>query len=253
MKFKISAIILIFAAIASGWWWKTKDEPQSGAPPYGEEESDAPEMDRFAWLNNWKRPEGPPKVGLQVGHWKNEELPEELSRLRGSTGATGGGKSEWEVTLAIAENTAEILRAKGVMVDILPATVPSGYWADLFVALHADGSKDRSKSGYKIARSWRDISGKADELADFLDTSYQQATGLDRDPNVTRNMRGYYAFAWWRYEHAVHPMTAAVIVETGFLTNAADRQLLISRPQIPAGALARGMFTFLRSEGLIKD
>src|SRR3989338_3564472 len=48
MKFKISAIILIFAAIASGWWWKTKDEPQSGAPPYGEEESDAPEMDRFA-------------------------------------------------------------------------------------------------------------------------------------------------------------------------------------------------------------
>src|SRR3989338_2508894 len=69
----------------------------SGAPPYGESEGETPSLDPYAWLRNWNRPAGPPKVGLQAGHWKNDELPEEFGRLRGSTGSAGGGRSEWEV------------------------------------------------------------------------------------------------------------------------------------------------------------
>jgi N-acetylmuramoyl-L-alanine amidase len=64
-------------------------------------------------------------VGLQAGHWLNEEKPAELGRLQ--PGATGGGKQEWEVNLAIVERTKALLEAAGVEVDLLPTTVPMRY------------------------------------------------------------------------------------------------------------------------------
>src|SRR5262245_15422224 len=39
-------------------------------------------------------PPGQPRVGLQAGHWRNEEVPPELGRLQG--GSFGGGKQEWQ-------------------------------------------------------------------------------------------------------------------------------------------------------------
>ncbi len=228
-------------------------QPQiSGAPPYGEPETAAPENAPFSWIQNWMRPDGPAKVGLQVGHWKNEELPEELDRLIGNTGSSGGGKTEVQVNLEIAEKVAAILRTKGVTVDILPATVPKGYVADAFIAIHADGSTDRNVSGFKIASPWRDYTGKAQTLRLLLTKEYGEATKLAEDPNITRNMRGYYAFAWWRYEHAIHPMTPAVIVETGFLTNASDRKIIVSNQELPATSLATGIETFLRLQGVLE-
>lgn len=225
----------------------------TGAPPDGELEEESPLLGRLSWLENWQRPEGPPKVALQVGHWKNDELPEELEKLKVSGGSSGGGKSEWEVNLPIVEETAKILEQKGIEVDILPATVPPLYWADVFIAIHADGSTDTSKSGFKIAAPWRDYTGKAPDLVDYLESSYQEATSLPKDQNITRNMRGYYAFSWWRYEHAIHPMTTAVIIETGFLTNPSDRSLLINKPEIPAHGIAEGIHSYLINEGLLDE
>lgn len=224
----------------------------SGAPPYGAPESEAPEEDEFAWLANWTRPEGPPRVGLQVGHWENDELPDELERLKGNTGSSGRGKWEWEVNLAIAERAKERLIEKGIVVDILPATVPPSYWADVFIAIHADGSTDRSKSGYKFAYPWRDFTRKAGKLVSFLEEAYGPATGLAKDINISRNMRGYYAFSWWRYEHAVHPMTTSAIAETGFLTNSGDSKLLVKTPDISANGLAEGVANYLEAEGLLQ-
>jgi N-acetylmuramoyl-L-alanine amidase len=66
-------------------------------------------------------------------------------------------------------------------------------------------------------------------------------------------MRGYYAFAWWRYDHAVHPMTPAVILETGFLTTAADRKIIVEQPELSAQGLANGIIIFLEGENLIID
>lgn len=222
-----------------------------GAPPYMIEDLEPPSADEYVWLRDWKRPEGPASVGLQVGHWKNEELPDELERLRGSTGSAGGGKSEWEVNLSIAEATAEILENHGVDVEILPATIPPKFWADAFIAIHADGSTDPAKSGYKVASPRRDFSGKAASLVSSIESTYENQTGLIRDPNVTPNMRGYYAFAWWRYDHAVHPMSASAIVETGFLTNPSDRRLIVNNPQAAAQGLAEGILDFLESESLL--
>lgn len=206
---------------------------------------------RFPELADWKRPEGPQRIALQAGHWKNSELPDEFKRLREEGGGTsGGGRKEWEVNLAIARETKEILEEEGFEVEILPATIPPSYWADVFVAIHADGSSDLATSGFKVASSWRDFTGKADGLVSLLEEEYAKSTDMNLDSNVTRNMRGYYAFSWWRYEHALHPMTTAVIIETGFLTNLHDRQMLINTPQKPAQAIADTIVMFLTEEGL---
>lgn len=219
----------------------------------GDMQSEVPYVDPNDWTKTWKRPDVPPTVGLQVGHWKNSELPEELSDLIGNTGASGGGSTELEANLGIAHATAAILEAKGVHVDILPATVPQDYWADAFIAIHADGSKNTTISGFKMAGPWQDITGKSDDLVSTLENEYATDTKLPKDPNITANMRGYYAFAWWRLDHAIHPMTTAAIVETGFISNPHDRELLINQPQIPAHALAQGIMTYLQSQGLIES
>ncbi len=224
----------------------------TGAPPYdAEEDSGDLDLSDYGEFINWKRPDGPAKVALQVGHWKTEEVPEELERLRGNTGASGGGKSEWEVNMAIAEATAEVLKSKGIAVEILPATVPPDYWADVIVSIHADGNEDSSKSGFKAAVPRRDMTGKAEKLLELVEDNYQKATNLSKDPNVTRNMRGYYAFRWWRYEHTIHPMTTAIILEIGFLTNPSDRRLIVDKPEISAKGLADGIIEYLTSEKLI--
>jgi len=225
----------------------------TGAPPYAEADLDPPQDDGLGWIKNWQRPEGPARVGLQVGHWKNSDMPEELQRLEGNTGTSGGGRWEWEVNLDVAVRTKDILESRGVKVDILPATVPPAYLADVFLAIHADGSVDRTKSGYKFANPRRDYTGKGERLLESLEQAYSESTGLAEDPNVTRNMRGYYAFAWWRYEHAVHPMTVAAIAETGFLTSPSDQRLLIGKPEIVAGALAEGIWNYLAAEGLVDN
>jgi N-acetylmuramoyl-L-alanine amidase len=50
-------------------------------------------------------------------------------------------------------------------------------------------------------------------------------------------MQNYYAFNFRRYEHALHPMTIGVILETGFLTSSRDRGVIVDDP----GRAARGI------------
>ena len=226
----------------------------TGAPPY--EVSNNPlsfNIDDYSTYINWKRPVGPAKVALQVGHWKTEEVPDEMERLRGNSGASGGGKSEWEVNMAIAQATSKILDEEGIDVEILPTTIPPDYWADVFVSIHADGNSDPNKSGFKAAAPRRDMSKKADKLLGLVEKSYQDETSLQVDTNVTRNMTGYYAFRWWRFEHALHPMTAAIILETGFLTSPSDRLLIADQPEIAAQGTAKGIIEFLESEDLLNS
>ncbi len=246
-------VLLIFSLIFIGTiHLKTNKKDLSGAPPYGEKEGNIPPLTPWEKLKKyWQRPDGPPKVGLQVGHLNNDQLPNELEKLRNNNGASAGGYTEVNINQIIAEKTAELLRQRGVEVDILPATIPSGYWADVFIAVHADGSKDLNKSGFKIAGPWRDLTGNSNDLVLTLETAYQQATKLNKDSNITRNMRGYYAFSWWRYEHSIHPMTTAAIIETGFLTNWSDRKLISQTPEISAHGLADGIIKYLEKQGLV--
>lgn len=207
---------------------------------------------QWAILNNWERPDGPVKVAFQVGHWRVSEAPDELEEIRKNTGTSWGEFDEVDVNLEITLLTAAILEENGIVTELLPVTIPPGYFSDAFVAIHADGSENENLSGFKSATPWRDFSGSADKLRDLVEFQYQKSTLLPKDPNITENMYGYYAFRWWGVDHAVHPMTTSIIFETGFLTNASDRNIIALQPEIAAQGLANGIMEYLKTENLIE-
>ena len=57
-------------------------------------------------------------------------------------------------------------------------------------------------------------------------------------------MQNYYAFNYRRYEHALHPMTIGVILETGFLTSAHDRTVIVEDPERVARAIVEAVRAF---------
>jgi N-acetylmuramoyl-L-alanine amidase len=189
----------------------------------------------------------PFKIGLQVGHYKSNELPDQLSRLADNTGTYGGGRSEVDLNMDIATRVAWLLRAAGMQVDVLPATVPSGYAADAFIAIHADGSSSSAARGFKISTRWSSKVAVQDaRLVELLTDAYRAATALPEDSNVTRNMRGYYAYSPRRPNYRVSNFTPGAIVEMGFMTNATDRKLMFNSPDKVATGIANGIKAFLK-------
>jgi N-acetylmuramoyl-L-alanine amidase len=184
------------------------------------------------------------RVGIQAGHWRAAELPSEQTHLHISAGTFAGGYSEAQVTLDIARRTAALLESIGVAVDVLPATIPARYSADVFVALHADGFAQASARGFKVATAWA-ASPASQRLFAALAAEYERATGLPRHGAATADMRGYYAFNYRRYAHAITKTTPAAILELGFLTNADDRALLTQSPDLAAMGIANGIVRYL--------
>jgi N-acetylmuramoyl-L-alanine amidase len=190
-------------------------------------------------------PTGPRRVAIQAGHWKSDDAPDELRRLIPQTGAEWEGVTEVEINLAIAQRTAVILNSKGIAVDILPVTIPVGYVADAFVALHADSDGVGVNSGFKMARGSR-RGPYEDALLNDIKDSFGSATGLDYDPtHITPAMRGYFAFNWSRFQHAVAAHTPAVILEMGYVSNDDDRALMLDKSDLLATAIAVGVMKFL--------
>lgn len=192
---------------------------------------------------DWQPPEGPVKIALQAGHWRANEAPDELRGLR-DNGTRWRDVAEWEANLEIAERSAEMLRELGYEAEVLPAVVPPGYRAHLFIAIHADGAGDPRASGYRVAAPRRDATGRAAGIVSLLEESYGKETGLRRLPDVTRRMSNYYAFNYRRYEHALHPMTIALILETGFITSERDRAVILSDPDRAARGIVAAVTRF---------
>ncbi len=190
------------------------------------------------------------RVAIQAGHWKMGEVPPEQAHLEDNTGAYAAGVYEADVNLAIARLAAEDLRRAGVDVTLLPAAVPPGFDADAVVAIHADGG-DALHRGFKVAAPWRS-SAASRMLRDSLRMSYGLLTGMPEDRyGITYLMKGYYAFSWYRYVHAISASTPAAIIETGFITSAADRELLTTHPDVPARAISQGILMFLGQEAAL--
>jgi N-acetylmuramoyl-L-alanine amidase len=191
-------------------------------------------------------PNEPRRVGIQVGHWQTEDVPKEYgTRIIAQTGASWAGFNEVDINMEIAERMATLLRAQGLAVDILPTTVPAGYIADAFIALHADSDGVGELSGFKMAHSTR-RGPYEDRLLSDVKTTYAAQTGLDYDAeHVTRNMTSYYAANWSRYQHATSPFTPSVILEMAFISNRGDLALLIDHPDRVAIAIANGILKFL--------
>ncbi|CAN5180233.1 hypothetical protein BH11PAT4_BH11PAT4_3450 [soil metagenome] len=185
------------------------------------------------------------RVGIQVGHLEAADLPAELDKLSWNFGASAGGVNEVDVNQDVADAAAVLLRNKGITVDVLPATIPTGYEADAFLTIHADGNEDTSVSGYKTAGSFLDANGKAAQLAALVEESYGKATKMELDGVITEDMTHYYAFNYIRFNHAVSPDTPAAILELGFITNAADRKIMTRQTSAIANAIASAILEFL--------
>jgi len=191
-------------------------------------------------------PKGQRRVGIQIGHWQTDSVPKEYgTRIIAQTGTSWAGVTEVDTTSEIADRMATLLKAQGLAVDILPTTVPEGYLADVFIALHCDGDGVGVLSGFKMAHGSR-RGPFEDKLVTTIKDVYAKATGMDYDAeHVSRAMTNYYSFNWSRYQHATSPFTPAAIIELGFLSNADDRSLLVNKPQVIAGALVNGILKFL--------
>lgn len=186
-----------------------------------------------------------------MGHWKLEELPAELERFKVYSGTYWNGYDEWELNIVIAEALRDQLEAAGVVVDLIPATVPIGYQADAFVSIHIDGvtgGQAEWRRGYKVAAPYRSSpAGLA--LAKAVEQSYGQITELPEDqlgPSV--NMRAHYIFSPHRFWHAVAPTTPSIMVECAFMTHPADRALILEQPKLLAQGIAEGILDYLGNQ-----
>jgi hypothetical protein len=191
-------------------------------------------------------PTGPRRIGIQVGHWETDQVPAELgTRIVFQTGTSWGGVDEVDVNMDIAQRVKAQLVARGYAVDIIPTTVPAGYLADVFLALHMDGDETQQKSGFKIAHGSR-RGPYEDKLVSLLREEYAKQTGLDWDAEgISRNMTGYYSFNWGRYQHAAAAHTPAAILEMGFLSSGRDRSLMLDHGDGVALAIVNGIQRFL--------
>jgi hypothetical protein len=186
-------------------------------------------------------------VGVQAGYWKNSELPAELEALRSKTGMSAGGYSEEEINLTLARDVVLILRNAGVVTDLLPATIPSGYTADAFVASYTDGNTNTTMRGYKVAASKWGESTKAQLLADQISKEYglQSSYGVDTANLPDDAMHEYYAFNYGTYTASINPKTPAAIVEAGYISNKDDRFFLTKLNDTAAHGLANGILKYL--------
>jgi N-acetylmuramoyl-L-alanine amidase len=171
----------------------------------------------------------------------------------------GGAHGEAAVALAIAKRTRALLLARGYRVamtrtgptihlpwgngNIARARFCNRRHAALMVRIHADGSSDRSLRGVSTLipawhRGWTDdIYGRSLRAGRAVQKAVVASTGA-RDRGIVRRS-DLTGFNW--------ADVPAVLVESGFLSNAKDARLLHTRSyqQRVARGLANGVTAFV--------
>jgi N-acetylmuramoyl-L-alanine amidase len=185
-------------------------------------------------------PGGPPlsptpklkHVGILAGHSGPENDPGAVCP---------DGLREVDINLAVAERVVAALRQRGYEVDLLEEYDDRlhGYYADVFLSIHSDACDIPEASGFKVARvSFSAIPEIEDVLVECVYEEYARITGLPRhDYSITPDMHGYHAFL------EIDPQTPGVIIEMGFM--AADRYILVNRPDLLARGIVAGLVCFL--------
>lgn len=131
---------------------------------------------------------------LQKGH---------VPRTRGATGAPG----EQAYSTAVCNEAAARLRSLGHTVHVIPADPVSWPTGDVFVAVHYDGSNNKSARGASVG--YRNAAGQ--HWAHRWKVAYQRLGwfGGFRQDNYTAGLRGYYGTGRSR-------TNASFILEGGF-------------------------------------
>lgn len=178
------------------------------------------------------------RIGIISGHWGFD-----------SGAVCPNGVTENEVNLGIATLVQQQLNAqRKYQVDLLQEYDPrlNGYEGVVLVSIHNDSCviSNEMTTGFKIAPS---SDGKyperAQRLADCLYDRYQKETNLPYHPgSITPDMTDYHAF------REINPNTSGVIIETGFLSNPVDYELLTVHPEIAATGVVKGILCYLNNE-----
>ncbi|MBO7170888.1 MAG: N-acetylmuramoyl-L-alanine amidase, partial [Clostridia bacterium] len=108
----------------------------------------------------------------------------------------------------------------------------NAWGADLFLSLHNNASVDSSVSGLEALVYERDST--AYRIADTLLTSLSEATGL-------RNRGIFIRPGLYVLRRTAMP---AVLLELGFITNAADAALLYENPRLFARGIYNGLLAY---------
>jgi N-acetylmuramoyl-L-alanine amidase len=179
-------------------------------------------------------------------------------KIKDGGGARGAvtGASEAAVNLAIARETARLLRRAGVRVamtrtrtagtsmgNVARARLANRLGARLFLRIHADGSSSASARGTSVlhpapVRGWTDdIAGPSRRAARLVLAELVRALGSrDRGLQPRSDLTG---FNW--------ADVPAILVEVGFLTNPTEDRLLATAAYRRRAAigLCRGTLRFL--------
>ncbi|MEM7736515.1 MAG: N-acetylmuramoyl-L-alanine amidase [Deinococcota bacterium] len=237
--------------IALTCWWvvAARFPADSGARAATLSESSVGSSRRWGWASSprlWPA-RRIPKVALQIGHEAVQNHPEELRNLRWNTGGYANGIQELDINRAVVARLQTRLQEAGVEVDVLPATPPQGYRADLFISVHADSVTDPRRSGYKSAY-FEPLRNSYDaNLKMHIDNAYLAASRLPDDSlNISPTMREFYAFNHEAYNHSLDPSTPGLIVEMGYISNSQDLAYL-SKASEPADALYQGILSYLKA------
>ena len=195
----------------------------------------------------------PITVALQIGHLDVRRHPDELANLRQNTGGLARGVAEIDVNTKVAKIVKKQLEYYGINVELLPATVPPGYSADVFISIHADSSTDTNRRGYKSAFAEPARNTSDSVLKTLVDESFFNASGLPDDHiNVSSNMTEYYAFNTSKFTHSIAETTPALIIEMGYLSHKQD-VVFLKDTKRPATALTEGILKYLDSTGAISQ
>ncbi len=180
-------------------------------------------------LQRHRNSAGPTRIGIVAGH------------LNFDSGAVcADGLQEVTINTNVATQVAAILQANGLSVEILnedDGRLTQDYRATAVVSLHADSCQGAAAtmSGYKSAAS-RVPNG--DLLQNCINERYMVQTGLSYNENtITDHMTQYYVF------DRLSPTVPALILEMGFMGG--DRELLTSRTQLVAAAVADGIMCYV--------
>lgn len=180
------------------------------------------------------------RIGIISGHWGSDP------------GAVcANGVTENEVNLGIAIIVQQQLNAqRQYQVDLLQENDPrlNGYKGVLLVSIHNDSCviSNELTTGFKIAPSTDGNNPeRAQRLADCLFDRYQKQTNLPYHPgSITPDMTDYHAF------REIDPSTTGAIIETGFLSNPVDYELLTLHPDIVATGVVNGILCYLNNESI---
>jgi N-acetylmuramoyl-L-alanine amidase len=171
-------------------------------------------------------------VGIVAGHYGPQNDPGAVCP---------DGLREVDINLAVAERVVMRMRGLGYEVDLLEEfdNRLGGYRADVMLSIHADSCELPEPSGFKVARvSFSAIPEIEDRLVECLYEHYGFVTDLPRhDYSITPDMDGYHNFL------KIDPQTPGAIIEMGFM--AADRHILVRRPDLLAEGIVRGLLCFL--------